>query len=140
MKSSHIRISHTFHWHDWSILFKVIIQRFLHCLPGQAAHKFFLASITHFRMHFCIESMWSHNKAQNYGTWNLTATTKDRQVHHGAVVLQIGTPSQLHKQHYFSGPCQLSHNPPLYSASYWTVAVTNPARIGENDHHVRTVP
>jgi hypothetical protein len=43
-------------------------------------------------MHFCIESMWSHNKAQNHGIWNSTATTKDRQVHHGAAVLQIGTP------------------------------------------------
>jgi hypothetical protein len=44
-------------------------------------------------MHFCIESMWSHNKAWNHGMWNSTATTKDHQVHHGAAVLQIGTPS-----------------------------------------------
>jgi hypothetical protein len=27
MKSSHILISHTFHWHDWSILFKVIMHQ-----------------------------------------------------------------------------------------------------------------
>jgi hypothetical protein len=44
-------------------------------------------------MHFCIESMWSHNKAWNHGMWNSTATTKDHQVHHGAAVLQIVTPS-----------------------------------------------
>jgi hypothetical protein len=55
--------------------------------------KILSASITHFRMHFCIESMWSHNKAQNHGMWNLTATMEDCQVHHGAAVLQIGTPS-----------------------------------------------
>jgi hypothetical protein len=37
--------------------------------------------------------MWSHNKAQNHGMWNSTATTEDRQVHDGAAVLQIETPS-----------------------------------------------
>jgi hypothetical protein len=43
-------------------------------------------------------------------------------------------------QHDFSWHRQSSHNPPLYSASYWNVAVTNPARRGENDHHWRTAP
>jgi hypothetical protein len=43
-------------------------------------------------------------------------------------------------QHYFSGRHQSSHNLPLYSASYWTVAVMNPARRGENDHHAQTAP
>jgi hypothetical protein len=38
-------------------------------------------------------------------------------------------------QHYFSGRHQSSHNLPLYSASCWTVVVTNLARRGENDHH-----
>ena len=43
-------------------------------------------------------------------------------------------------QHDFSWRHQSSHNLPLYSASYWNVAVTNPARRGENDHHRQTAP
>jgi hypothetical protein len=43
-------------------------------------------------------------------------------------------------QHDFSRHHQSSHNPSLYSASYWNVAVTNPARRGENDHHQRMTP
>jgi hypothetical protein len=43
-------------------------------------------------------------------------------------------------QHNFSGHHQSSHNLPLYSASYWTVAVMNPARRGENDHHRQMAP
>jgi hypothetical protein len=46
----------------------------------------------------------------------------------------------LATQHNFSGHCQSSHNLPLYSASYWTVAVMNPARRGEKDHHQWTAP
>ncbi len=43
-------------------------------------------------------------------------------------------------QHDFSWCHQSSHNLPLYSTSYWNVAVTNPARRGENDHHRSRVP
>ncbi len=43
-------------------------------------------------------------------------------------------------QHDFSQHHQSSHNLPLYSASYWNVAVTNPARRGKNDHHWQTAP
>jgi hypothetical protein len=40
-------------------------------------------------------------------------------------------------QHNFSRRHQSSHNPPLHSASYWTLAVTNAARRGRNHHHLR---
>jgi hypothetical protein len=43
-------------------------------------------------------------------------------------------------QHDFSWRHQSSHNPSLYSASYWNVAVTNPARRGENNHHWQMTP
>jgi hypothetical protein len=46
MKISHILISHNFHWHGWSILFRVIMEGFLHCFPEQgrqAAHKKFVS-------------------------------------------------------------------------------------------------
>ena len=43
-------------------------------------------------------------------------------------------------QHNFSWRHQSSHNLPLHSASYWTVAVTNAARRGRNHHHLRTAP
>jgi hypothetical protein len=51
------------------------------------------ASIANFRMHFRVESTWSHSKAWNHGMWNLTMTMEDCQVHHGTAVLQIRTPS-----------------------------------------------
>jgi hypothetical protein len=41
-KISHILISHNFHWHNWSILFKVIMEGFLRCFPKwgrQPAHN-----------------------------------------------------------------------------------------------------
>jgi hypothetical protein len=43
-------------------------------------------------------------------------------------------------QHNFSWRHQSSHNPPLHSTSYWTVAVTNTARRGGNHHHLQMVP
>jgi hypothetical protein len=55
-------------------------------------------------------------------------------------VLRFCKLEHLATQHNFSGHHQSSHNLLLYSASYWPVAVKNPARRGENDHHRQTAP
>jgi hypothetical protein len=47
------------------------------------------------------------------------------------MALRFCKSEHLATQHNSSGHHQSSHNPPLYSASYWTVAVTNPARRDE---------
>jgi hypothetical protein len=102
-KISHILISHNFHRHDWSILFKVIMEgpdssgippsfpKMRETTCPQQFVSIICKPLEYGR--FFIESMWSHNKAWNHGMWNLTMTMEDHQVHHGAAVLQIGTPS-----------------------------------------------
>jgi hypothetical protein len=87
--------------------------------------------------HFCIESMWSHNKAGNHRMWNSTMTTEERQ---SITALRFCISEHPAAQHDFSWCHQSSHNLPLYSASYWNEAVTNPATRGENDHHRWTAP
>jgi hypothetical protein len=88
-------------------------------------------------MHFRVESMWSHNKAWNHGMWN---STWQQKIVKSITALRFCKSEHPAAQHDFSWCPQSSHNPPLYSASYWNVAVTNPARRGENDHHQRTAP
>jgi hypothetical protein len=119
-------------------LFKVRTQGFVRCLPGQSCpQKFCWHQSQTLECAFALNPCGATTKLKimECGIWQ-----QQWKVVKSITVLRYCKSEHPVTQHNFSGRHQSSHNPPLYSTSYWTLAVMNPVRRGENNHHVQMAP